>query len=247
MSPRILFIGGTDSSGGAGLSRDVATAARLGADAALAVTSVTAQTARTVTAIHHLPPEHITAQIATAGTITAVKTGMLATAAIVEATASALPDAPLVIDPVIASSSGHALLDPEGVEALLTRLIPRAVLVTPNLPELVALCHPLGLGTEASDQDRAQALLALGCDAVLVKGGHAATGPICCDRLFTTHGMPPQCFRGPRFAISMRGTGCRLASGIVVFLAKGLDLPDAVSRSRTALLSAFAEEGTGEA
>ncbi|SHF41452.1 hydroxymethylpyrimidine/phosphomethylpyrimidine kinase [Ruegeria intermedia] len=240
MKPRVLLVGGTDSSGGAGLSRDVVTVTRLGAEAALAVTSVTAQSDIAFNGACHLGAEHVAAQIGAAGSVGAVKTGMLVDAATVCKVAEALPDVPLVVDPVLASSSGHALLDNEGIGALLARLLPRATLVTPNLPELALLCQTLGLGQDVPLADRAQALLALGCGAVLVKGGHAKNGRICEDRLYTGPGTPPRRFRGPRFPGTMRGTGCRLASGIAASLAQGFDLPAAVVRSRALLVAEFA-------
>ncbi|RMD92030.1 MAG: hydroxymethylpyrimidine/phosphomethylpyrimidine kinase [Alphaproteobacteria bacterium] len=240
MSARVLFIGGTDSSGGAGLARDIATAARLGVEAALAVTSVTAQSDRAVIAMHDLPSEHVAAQIAAAGHVGAVKTGMLANAAIVEAVARSLPDAPLVIDPVLAASSGRALLDGEGVEALLALLLPRAAIMTPNLPELAHLARCLEVARDAPVQACAEALLARGCGAVLVKGGHAPPAPLCTDALYTAPHSPPQLFEGPRLAGKLRGTGCRLAGGIAAALAQGFDLPAAVARSRALLMAEFA-------
>ncbi|PRX33804.1 hydroxymethylpyrimidine/phosphomethylpyrimidine kinase [Meinhardsimonia xiamenensis] len=239
MSARVLFIGGTDSSGGAGLARDITTAARLGAEPAVAVTSVTAQSDEAVAAAHHLPPAHVAAQISAAGPVAAVKSGMLANAAIVEAVARSLPDAPLVIDPVLAASSGHALIDAEGVEALLALLLPRAALLTPNLPELSRLARHLGLAPDAPVHACTGALLAQGCGAVLVKGGHGAPAAVCTDALYTAPDRPPQLFEGPRLAGSLRGTGCRLASGIAVFLARGLPLEAAIGRSRAELLSEF--------
>ncbi|PPB80835.1 hydroxymethylpyrimidine/phosphomethylpyrimidine kinase [Albidovulum inexpectatum] len=235
---RVLFVGGTDSSGGAGLSRDVATAARLGAEAAIAVTAITAQNDRSVAAVWPQPADRVKAQILAAGPVGAVKTGMLADAAIVTALTDALPPAPLVVDPVLAASSGRALLTSDGLAALVAHILPRATLVTPNLPELALLARALGVGDDADDATRAHALLELGCEAVLVKGGHA-TGPRCTDRLYRT-GAHEREYTGPRLATGLRGTGCRLASAIAVGLARGQDIDGAIRTARLLLAEDFA-------
>lgn len=232
MTPRVLFVGGTDSSGGAGLARDLATASQLGAEACLSVTAVTAQTDRGLTAQLPVPPEHVVAQIRAAPDVGAIKIGMLGSAAIVEAVASCLPAADLVLDPVLASSSGHALLDEEGCEALLEHLLPRTSLLTPNLDELRVLMTRLGLPPGASEKEGAAALMELGCAAVLVKGGHSSPAPHCEDRLYTRPDKVSR-FSGPRFNVELRGTGCQLASAIAVSLAarQGLEASVAVARS----------------
>ncbi len=234
---RVLLIGGTDSSGGAGLSRDVATAATLGAEAAPVVTAVTAQTDAGVRAVHPIPPETVAEQIRTAGLVGAVKTGMLADAATVCAVAEALPRAPLVVDPVLAASSGRALLDAAGICALIDRLIPHAALLTPNLPEFARLIRLLG--TDGSERDGIRALLGLGCGAVLLKGGHAQ-GKTCEDRLYLAKAPDdPVHLRGPRRPVCLRGTGCRLATTIATRLAAGDGLVAAVTAARQALDAAF--------
>lgn len=235
---RVLLIGGTDSSGGAGLSRDVATAAALGAEAAPAVTAVTAQTDAGVRAIHPIPPETVAAQIRAAGEVGAVKTGMLVDVATVRAVARSLPRAPLVVDPVLAASSGRALLDAAGITALIEHLIPRATLLTPNLPEFARLTRHLG--ADGSEAQGIRALLALGCGAVLLKGGHAR-GETCEDRLFPRSAPDdPIRFSGPRHPVSLRGSGCRLATAIAVRLAAGEGLAAAAADARRTLDTAFA-------
>ncbi len=177
---RVLIIAGSDSSGGAGLTRDVATLAAFGVEAACALTAVTAQTHARVTAMQALPAELVRAQIRAAlesGPIAAVKIGMLANGGIALAVAASLPrreEVPIVLDPVLASSSGEALLDGEGCTVLRERLLPRTTLLTPNIPEAAALLgeEPAQGGPQLLRQ--AQYLLALGPSAVLVKGGHGA-------------------------------------------------------------------------
>jgi hydroxymethylpyrimidine/phosphomethylpyrimidine kinase len=243
MNARVLFIGGTDSSGGAGLARDIATAARLGADSAVAVTSVTAQSDDAVAATHHMPPAHVAAQIGAAGPVGAVKTGMLASAAIVETVARNLPPAPLVIDPVLAASSGHDLIDAAGLAALLDLLVPRAALVTPNLPELSRLARHLGLAADAPVHASAEALLARGCGAVLVKGGHGPAHAPCEDRLYLAAAPEaPLRYTGPRHPVHLRGTGCRLASAIAVGLARHRPLARSVEQARAVLERSFRDK-----
>ena len=231
MTARVLLIGGMDSSGGAGLARDIATASQMGADTCVAVTAVTAQTDGGVRAVQLLAPEVVAEQIRCAGPVDAIKIGMLGTAAIVDAVARALPPAPLVVDPVLASSSGHALLDTEGRHRLISDLLPRTSLLTPNLPELSILALDLGLVDDVDEGTRACAVLARGCGAVLVKGGHAEPGPICEDRLYGANGIRAR-FSGPRHGVLLRGTGCQLASAIAVALAQGIDLEQAVTTAR---------------
>ncbi|MCV2880417.1 hydroxymethylpyrimidine/phosphomethylpyrimidine kinase [Actibacterium sp. XHP0104] len=230
MTATVLCIGGMDSSGGAGLLRDAEAVAKAGAAVRVAVTAVTAQDDRAVTALHPVPPDVVSVQIAAAGRVSAVKTGMLCNAGIVEAIAKALPPAPLIIDPVIAASSGRALLDDEGIDRMLSQLLPRAVLLTPNLPELNLLGRHIGLPEGAEDACVA-ALIRRGCGAVLVKGGHGPARPVVEDRLYLPD-QPPIAFPSPRIAVALRGTGCFLASAIAAHLAAGRDLTGAVDAAR---------------
>jgi hydroxymethylpyrimidine/phosphomethylpyrimidine kinase len=173
VSARVLIVAGSDSSGGAGIVRDVETVTMFGLKAALAVTAVTAQSNRRVTAVQAMEPALVGAQMEAAlegSEIHAVKIGMLANAGIVAAVADVLarhPDLPVVLDPVLASTSGRTLLEPEGVRLMISRLLPRADLVTPNLPELALL-------TDTKDfAESIEALLELGIRTALIKGGHA--------------------------------------------------------------------------
>lgn len=235
MTASVLLIGGMDSSGGAGVSRDAIAVGQAGLAAVFAVTAVTAQTDQRVSAVHSVPADVVADQIAAAGPVGAVKLGMLCNRAIVDAVADALPQAPLVLDPVIRSSSGHALLDAEGVAALLSRLVPRAALLTPNLPELDWLAQAMGCPVDRV----VSALLDVGCGAVLVKGGHGDDPQASVDTLFRPD-QPPIRYEAPRYPVSLRGTGCQLASTIAAHLAQGRTLEHAVQAGKDALTIRFA-------
>jgi hydroxymethylpyrimidine/phosphomethylpyrimidine kinase len=232
----VLLIGGTDSSGGAGLTRDVSTLTSLGAYALCAVTAVTAQSDAALTALQRLPAELVSAQIAAAlasRPARAVKTGMLATQAIVLAVAASLPardEVPLVLDPVLMSSSGAVLLDAGGQAALRQHLLPRTTVLTPNIPEAAALLGRRVALTDEQLLEQAGALLALGPQAVLLKGGHG-TGAMARDLLLEA-GKPPRWLSAPRQVGARRGTGCALAAGIAAGLATGLGLADACERAK---------------
>jgi len=232
----VLVIAGTDSSGGAGLTRDVATLTHFGVEAQCAVTAVTAQTDREVTAVELLPPGLVQAQIGAAlatGRARAIKIGMLGAEAIVEAVTAVIPpreQLPLVLDPVLAASSGGVLLDAAGCVALAALLLPRATLLTPNIPEAAALlgAAPAASASEAIAQGRA--LCARGALAVLVKGGHAR-GELATDWLVMAEGSVRE-FTAPRLAAVRRGTGCALASAIAAGLAARLSLEAACQRAK---------------
>ncbi|MBV8876564.1 MAG: bifunctional hydroxymethylpyrimidine kinase/phosphomethylpyrimidine kinase [Gammaproteobacteria bacterium] len=231
----VLVIGGSDSSGGAGITRDAQTLAQLGARMLPVVTAVTAQTDARVAAVHIVSAQLVRAQMAAAfssGPVQAIKTGMLATRAIVRAVAAALPPSapPLVIDPVLASSSGGELLDRAGQEAMCVTLLPRAALLTPNIPEAAALLGTQPATSEEQLLHHAEALLRLGPAAVLLKGGHAE-GPEAVD-LLLARDAAPLWLRAPRVNATRRGTGCALASAIAAGLAAGLDLPAACAQAK---------------
>jgi hydroxymethylpyrimidine/phosphomethylpyrimidine kinase len=243
----VLVIGGTDSSGGAGLTRDVATLTHFGVAALAAVTAVTAQTDREVVAVELLPAPLVRAQIVTAlagAPVRAIKTGMLGGRAIVEAVAAALPPrerVPLVLDPVLAATSGGELLDAAGRDALRSRLLPRATLLTPNIAEAATLLAAVPAASPAEMIEQGRALCALGPAAVLMKGGHAS-GARAIDWLVSREGSVRE-FTAPRLARRRRGTGCALASAIAAGLAAGLALELAIERAKehvTTLLQAGA-------
>ena len=227
----ILAIGGTDSSGGAGLSRDISMAAELGAAVRPVVTAVTVQTNAAVLAVHPCPPGTVADQLRAALTTPpppgAAKIGMLGSAAVADAVAGALsPDLPFVLDPVLKATSGGHLMAAEGFGALLQR----AALLTPNLDELEVLSGSVG-----SLEAQAAALLAQGVQAVLVKGGHGS-GVESTDLLFTARGSATP-FAAPRLAGSKRGTGCSLATAIACHLAQGCGLEEACCRGKEAVHS----------
>jgi hydroxymethylpyrimidine/phosphomethylpyrimidine kinase len=231
---RVLIIAGSDSGGGAGVQADIKTVTMLGGYAATAITAITVQNTLGVQAVHALPPALMDAQARAVLTdigADAIKTGLLGSAAMVEAVAALLddhPEIPAVIDPVMSAKGGHDLLDPSGLERLRALLLPRAALLTPNAPEAAALT---GRAVETLDDARraAEALLALGARAVLLKGGHVP-GDRVIDLLATPIGET--LFEGPRQDTRhTHGTGCTLASACALGLAEGLSLDMAVARA----------------
>jgi hydroxymethylpyrimidine/phosphomethylpyrimidine kinase len=223
----VLIIAGLDSSTGAGLARDLAVMSDHGMTARVAATAVTAQDAEGGCTVHPVPAAIVAAQIRAAGSLRAAKLGMLANADIVAAIAEALPDVPFVLDPVLATSAGVSLLDAPGRAAMVARLIPRAALITPNLPEATILT---GLPPGAGLDHTASILFAMGAQAVLLKGGHAE-GPEAIDWLLRPEAAPLR-FANVRKPGSRRGTGCTLASAIAVHLARGHDLATACAQAK---------------
>ena len=236
----VLAVGGSDSGGAAGLQADVRTLLACGVHGRCAVTTVTAQTSLALTAAWPVPVEGVRAQLASAlaGGVDAVKTGALVSAEVANAVADALEplDAPVVVDPVLATSSGGALLDADGVAVLRDRLLPLATLATPNLAEVLALTG-VRVGDEEDLRPAAEAVLALGPRWVLVKGGHLPGEAV--DLL--TDGTSEHVLRSPRLPVEhTRGTGCTLASAVAAFLAAGQDLPAAVRRAKGYVSGAIA-------
>jgi hydroxymethylpyrimidine/phosphomethylpyrimidine kinase len=234
--PAVLVIAATDSSGGAGLSRDVRVLTDLSIDALCAVTAVTAQSDTRVVAVHHISPEVIRAQILAAceaRRVGAIKIGMLGTHAAVEAVVESLPPSaavPIVLDPVLVSSSGGVLLDTKGRAAMLKRLFPRVTIVTPNVPEAAALLNEEAATGEDALIRQAQRLLALGPQVVLLKGGHSE-GEEAVDLLVTGHGIVHRIVSA-RVPATSRGTGCALASAIAAGLASGASLLAACQQAK---------------
>lgn len=245
-APQVLVVAGSDSSGGAGIARDVETLCRFGLRAALAVTAVTAQTSRRVVAVEPMPPALVESQMRAAlssGCVRTVKLGMLGlteTADAVRAVLEDHPRTPVVIDAVLASTSGRRLLEGDAA-AVYRRLFPLAALVTPNVPELGLLAGGHPAGDERGAIGQAKVLLAQGARAVLVKGGHAS-GTDAADLLVTPEGV--QRFVLPRLAVTLRGTGCALASGIAAQLALGRALPEAIAIAKEWLHDLMAREGS---
>jgi len=244
-----LTIAGSDSGGGAGIQADLKTFSALGVYGTSAITAITAQNTLGVFAVEAISPAVVSAQItAVLEDIPprAIKIGMLASAGIVEAVAAALTghDGPVVLDPVMVAKSGDALLAEEAEAALIAKLLPRADVLTPNLPEAARLLGRPQAGTADETVAQGQALLDLGARAVLMKGGHA-DGPTCIDRLVTAGGVVT--LEQPRIATrNTHGTGCSLSAAIAAELAKGEDIEAAVRRAQAWLHGAIgAADGLG--
>lgn len=239
--PIALTIAGSDSSGGAGIQADLKSFAAFGVYGASVITALTAQNTRGVSGIHPVPADFVTAQIDAVFAdldVKAVKIGMVAQPASIDAIAAGLTrwsPKHIVLDPVMVATSGDRLLAAEAVEALRTKLIPLASLITPNLPEAAALLDEAMAATEQAIESQGRRLLQTGCRAVLIKGGHGQ-GAESIDYLFSADGVTA--LAAPRIATkNTHGTGCSLSSAIAAGLAKGDDLMSAV-RSAKAWVSA---------
>jgi hydroxymethylpyrimidine/phosphomethylpyrimidine kinase len=233
---RLLAIAGSDSGGGAGIQADIKTATALGAYAMTAITAVTAQDTTGIGAIHYIPTAIVREQIMRCLKdigADAIKLGMLGSAEIAQCVSDTLADQAkgiaLVVDPVMLATSGAVLADDSVVDLLKSALFPRASLITPNLPEAAMLC---GIALDTGDDLRRAGamLLALGPQAVLIKGGHGGSETVT-DLLFTRN-------EGPRAYIAKRvdtrhthGTGCTLATAIACGLGAGMAIGDAVQRA----------------
>jgi len=246
--PIALTIAGSDSSGGAGIQADLKSFTAFGVYGASVLTALTAQNTRGVDDVLAVPPEFVTAQLNAVLSdlvVGAAKTGMLANAGIIFAVAEVLERharLPLVCDPVMVATSGDVLLEPDAIDAMKQRLIPRAALITPNIPEAARL---LGC-PEAADIDemtrQARALRGLGCGAVLLKGGHCGNDSAV-DILVHTGGVTP--LEAPRIPTpNTHGTGCTLAAAITALLAAGDPLEQAVRRAKMYVWRAL-EAGAG--
>ncbi len=243
MSAIAVTIAGSDSGGGAGIQADLKTFSALGVYGASIITALTAQNTQGVRAIHDVPPEFVTAQIDAVFSdldVNAVKIGMLSRAATVEAVAGGLDRhcmKNVVLDPVMVASSGDRLLAPDAVDALRRLLIPRARIITPNLPEAAALLDAPIAKDENEMRAQAQRLLALGAAAVLIKGGHGS-GAESVDLLVDKNRVVR--LAAARVATrNTHGTGCTLSSAIAAELAKGRALADAVQAAKDYVTSAI--------
>jgi len=231
-----LTIAGSDSGGGAGIQADLKTFAAHGVFGTSAITAITAQNTVGVTAVFPLPADLVTAQIEAVATdigLHAVKTGMLATAAIVEAVAAAIASLDLpnvVVDPVMIAKSGDRLLEPEAVSAMTTELLPRAFVVTPNIPEAEVLAG-MSIPTVKEARRAARRIREMGPQAVVIKGGHLE-GADLIDLLWDGHELIE--LRAPRIESgNTHGTGCTFASAIAASLALGRPLREAVERAKS--------------
>ena len=237
MRGRVLIVAGSDSGGGAGIQADIKTVTALGGFAMTAVTALTAQNTLGVHGVVRIDPAFIRQQIDVVVSdlgVDAIKTGMLHSRAVIETVAGAIrdlaPETPLVVDPVMVAKGGAPLLEDDAVATLRDLLLPLATVITPNLPEAGVL-----LGRDVSDFDSmegaAQALLAFGPKAILLKGGHLE-GDVVVD-LLAAEGAPPVSWTAPKIdTMHTHGTGCTLASAVAAGLAQGMALEPAVSRAR---------------
>ncbi len=256
MTPRILIIAGSDSGGGAGIQADLKTMLALGVHGMTVVCAVTAQNSLGVQGYWELPPEAVRAQLRSVLDdigADAIKTGMLASATIVEAVCDELTDvsAPIVVDPVAVSKHGDSLLSAGTLEAVRERLLPLATVVTPNLLE-AELLTGMRIRDENAMVRAARLISAMGPRWVLVKGGHLPGDPV--DLLAASAGADTPAtgdpglpgtdvirYRGQRIVSRhTHGTGCTLASAIASWLALGEDVPGSVKLAREYIAGAIA-------
>ncbi|MFZ9500711.1 MAG: bifunctional hydroxymethylpyrimidine kinase/phosphomethylpyrimidine kinase [Beijerinckiaceae bacterium] len=247
MIPNVLSIAGSDPSGGAGVQADLKTFSALGCYGMAALTALTAQNTRGVSAVHVPPASFVAAQIDALFAdvrVDAVKIGMLATGEIVEAVADRLVAhgaRRIVLDPVLVATSGDSLGAPDVVEAMKRRLVPLAHVVTPNMPEAARLTGLAEPATQGELEALARAVFALGPHAALVKGGHMG-GAHSPDALADVSGV--RVFSAPRIDTrNTHGTGCTLSSAIAARLAQGDDLVRAVDAAKRYLTGALAASG----
>jgi hydroxymethylpyrimidine/phosphomethylpyrimidine kinase len=245
--PIALTIAGSDSSGGAGIQADLKTFAAFGVYGASVITALTAQNTQGVSGIHQVPAEFVTAQIDAVFAdldVKTVKIGMVAERAVIEAIAAGLErwtPGRVVIDPVMVATSGDRLLASDAVDALRKKLIPRADIITPNLPEAAALLDEETASGAAAIESQGKRLLAMGCGAVLIKGGHGH-GAESIDYLIRDAGVVA--LPAPRIATkNTHGTGCSLSSAIAAGLAKGDELETAVRKAKAWISAAIAAAG----
>lgn len=236
-----LTIAGSDSGGGAGIQADLKTFSALGVYGTSVITAVTAQNTRTVTDVHPIPNATMAAQISAILDdirVDAIKIGMLGDASLIETVAQALTgyDGPVVLDPVMVAKSGAQLLPDAARAALIAHLVPRADVLTPNLPEAAALLGCAQAGTDAEMQAQGARLREMGTHAVLMKGGHGH-GQTCTDWLIADEMTR---LDAPRIATrNTHGTGCTLSSAIAAGLAHGATVPNAVTQAHAWLHGAI--------
>ncbi len=242
-TPIALTIAGSDSGGGAGIQADLKAMSALGVYGASVITAVTAQNTRAVTAVEGISLDVIAAQIAAVLDdldVAAIKIGMLATPDIIETVARGLEgfDGPIVLDPVMVAKSGDALLQDDAVATLKSVLLPRATILTPNLPEAARLLDVEVAHDTPTLHVQGAALVALGPKAVLMKGGHGS-GEDCTDLLIGPDGVWSE-LTAPRLKTrNTHGTGCTLSSSIAAGLAKGMTPVAAVEAAHAYLQGAI--------
>ena len=243
--PIVLTIAGSDSSGGAGIQADLKTFSALGVYGASAITAITAQNTQGVHSQCALNPQMVYDQIiAVVDDLNPsfVKIGMLSNVDIVLAVVEALSkySLPVVLDPVMVSSSGHRLLSVEAQEIVKKKLLPMSMLVTPNIPEMKALTN-MPLSTNEEKEKAALYLMNYGAKAILLKGGHEESD-VKADILFsnTANGIKTSIFTSETIVTSnIHGTGCTLSSAITAFMARGLCLEEAVTEAKKYITKAI--------
>ncbi|KAA8998881.1 bifunctional hydroxymethylpyrimidine kinase/phosphomethylpyrimidine kinase [Affinibrenneria salicis] len=246
-----LTIAGTDPSGGAGIQADLKTFSALGAYGASVITALVAQNTRGVQSVYRIEPDFVAAQLDSVLSdvrIDSAKIGMLASADIVAAVAQRLRRYAVpwvVLDTVMLAKSGDPLLAPEAVESIRRLLLPQVSLITPNLPEAAALLDCAPARDERQMLEQGQALLALGCRAVLMKGGHLSAGESP-DWLFCPH-QTPQRFTAARVATRhTHGTGCTLSAALAALRPRHADWPATIAAAKHYLQKALEQADTLE-
>ncbi len=235
MNGKILAIAGSDPSGGAGIQADIKTISALGGYAMAAITTLTVQNTRQVYDVHPIAANIVADQVtAVLKDITpdAIKLGMMASAETLKQLSQIFvdnSDIPLIVDPVIKSTSGHSLLEKSGIEVLISDILPLTDLLTPNLAEAAQLANMEHINSIKDMMRAGEKLIAMGAAAVLVKGGHLS-GDILTDVLVCKDDIYK--FSSPLIATkNTHGTGCTLASAIATGIGQGIALKDAVGRA----------------
>jgi hydroxymethylpyrimidine/phosphomethylpyrimidine kinase len=246
--PIVLTIAGSDSSGGAGIQADLKVFQALGVYGATAVTAVTVQNSKGVHQIHPIPAKVVAAQMEALfqdAVPQAIKTGMLVSAEIVNVVADTIRKygiTNLVVDPIISASSGKTLLSNQGIQALKDKLIPLAKVITPNYPEAEKLSG-IAIQSDADEIKAGQRILAMGCAAVVITGGHRKDRPV--DLLMEQNGNI-QWFEGEFAGPGMHGTGCVFSAAVTSYLALNYPLPDVIARSKRYIYRAISEQLTSD-
>ena len=243
MPARILIVAGSDSGGGAGIQADIKTVTALGGYAATAITALTAQDTRGVHGVVPIDPAFVQQQMRVVIDdigVDCVKTGMLHDAETIEAVAGVLAEldgVPTVVDPVMVAKGGAALLEPDAIGALRSRLLPMASVLTPNTPEAEALTG-IDIADRASMERAGARLIDMGCEAVYLKGGHLPGARIK-DLLIAETGV--EALAAERVdTVHTHGTGCTLASAVATGLGQGLSLLAACTRAQAFVQAAIA-------
>ena len=247
LPPIALTIAGSDPSGGAGIQRDLCTFHSLHCIGTSVITALTAQNSGAVTGVHPVSLDCITEQMDTLFLDLyphAAKTGMLYSHECICGVHEHLPhDIPLIVDPVMVSTSGHVLLDPDGIDSLIDLLLPRALIATPNIPE-AELLSGISISTEETLHEAGAAILDLGIPYVLLKGGHNTSDAThSTDLLFSQEGVCS--FTKKRFPYDVHGSGCLLSAAITGYLAHGMSLFEACKHAKEYSAEAIANPVSG--